>query len=106
MSHALLIFNALTGYDTVSGFVKDGQNQNCMAAQNLLLELTDALLRLVPTEIPEQSMQTTDRLYSCIMSTCMHQEPITLWAPACTDVNKTGKKLFALSRGFHYHTLL
>ena len=28
----------------VSGFVRDGKNQNCMTAQNSLLELTDALL--------------------------------------------------------------
>jgi len=34
-----------TGCDTVSTFVRDG-NQNCMSAQNLLLVLTDALLTL------------------------------------------------------------
>jgi len=51
------LFHALTGCDTLSGFVRDGKNQNCMSVQNLLLVLTDAL-------IPETSMQTTERLYS------------------------------------------
>jgi len=41
-----VIFHALTGCDTVSGFVRDGNNQNCISVQNLLLVLTDALLTL------------------------------------------------------------
>ena len=46
-----------------------------MSVQNLLL--VHAHWCTGDTEIPEQSMQTTERLY--------------IWAPACTDVNKTGK---------------
>ena len=45
-SHALAMFQALTGCDTVSGFARDGKNQNCMSVQNLLLVLTGALLTL------------------------------------------------------------
>ena len=68
MSHALLIFHALTGCDTVSGFVRDGKNQNSMFVQNLLLVLTDALLTL-------RSQNRACRLRGCThvyMSTCMH----------------------------------
>ena len=69
MSHALLIFHALAGCDTVSGFVRDGKNQNCMSVQNLLLVLTDALLTLRSQNKACRPLRGCTHVY---MSTCMH----------------------------------
>jgi len=63
------------------GFVRDGKNQNCMAAQNSPLELTDAM--------QNKACRPQGGCTRVYVSTCMH-----------SDVNKTGKKLFALNRGF------
>ena len=68
MLHALLIFHALSGCDTVSGFVRDGKNQNCMSVQNLLLVLTDALLTLRSQNKACIPLRGCTHVY---MSTCM-----------------------------------
>ena len=61
---------ALTGCDTVSGFVRDGKNQDCMSVQNLLLVLTDALLTLRSQNEACRPLRGCTHVY---MSTCMHR---------------------------------
>jgi len=61
-AHALPMFHALTGCDTVSSFVVHGK-RSAWATWNPIPELTNALLTLTdaPTEIPEEAMQVIQR---------------------------------------------
>ncbi len=61
-SIALPMFHALTGCDTVSGFVGHGK-KSAWSTWNSFPELTDALLELAhaPTEVTEQTLKVIER---------------------------------------------
>ena len=85
-SHALPLFHALTGCDTVSAFIEHGK-KTTWAVWNEFPELTNALLELAhtPTEISEQATYAIERFVILIYDR----------TSTCTDVNQARKKLFA-----------
>ena len=85
-SLALHMFHALTGCDTVSGYVGHG-NKTAWTIWNLFPDLNGALLELAhaPAEISEQCMHIIERFVILIYDR----------TSTCTDVNQARKKLFA-----------
>ena len=85
-SLALPMFHALTGCDTVSGFVGHGK-KTAWTIWNSFPDLTAALLELAhaPAEISEQCMHIIERFVILIYDR----------TSTCTDVNQARKKLFA-----------
>lgn len=87
-SHALPMFHALTGCDTVSGFVGRGK-KTAWSTWNSFPELTDLLVELAhaPTEVTEQAMKAIERFVVLLYDK----------TSTCTDVDKARKKMFAKS---------
>ena len=83
-SLALNMFHALTGCDTVSGFVGHGK-KTAWTIWNLFPDLNGALLELAhaPAEISEQCMHIIERFVILIYDR----------KSTCTDVNQARKKL-------------
>ena len=85
-SLALHMFHALTGCDTVSGFVGHGK-KTAWAVWNSIFDLTSALLELAHAlnMIQEQCLHTIERFVI----------PVYDRTSTSTEVNKARKKLFA-----------
>ncbi len=84
-AHALPMFHALTGCDTVSSFVGHGK-KTAWSIWNVQPELTDALLQLscAPSEVPEDVMHIIERFVILLYDRTSQ----------CTDIDKARKKMF------------
>ena len=99
-SLALPIFHALTGCDTVSGFIGHGK-KTAWSTWNAFPELTDALLELahVPTEVTEQIMKVIE---GSLFFSMTEQSLVQMWT-------RPGRRCLPkhhLCKGFHQHMLL